>query len=96
VRRGGRKGGYAYENGAALELLRCRQARRCIACLSTVWSDRVESGVSHGRSGAIEVGLGRWNRHRSQQLMTGDPFDDEHGLGAERAPDLSCGSRLLW
>ena len=28
--------------------------------------------------------------------MTGDPFDDEHGLGAERALDLSCWSRLWW
>jgi len=40
--------------------------------------------------------LGRWDRHRRQKLMTGEPFDDEHGLRADRASDLSCGSRLLW
>jgi len=28
--------------------------------------------------------------------MTGNPFDDEHGLRADRALDLSSGSRLWW
>jgi hypothetical protein len=79
-----------------MKRLRRRQARRCVACVSTAEGDGVESGLSHGRSRAVEVGLERWDRRRSRQLMTGEAFDDEHGLGAERALDLSCGSRLWW
>ena len=95
VRRDVSKGLFGGEGGAAFELFRCEGTRRCVACVSTAWIDRVESGVSHGRSGAIEVGLGRWGRHRGQELMTGDPFDDEHGLRADRARDLCTWSRLL-
>jgi hypothetical protein len=38
-----------------------------------------------------------WRTDRcEQELMAGYPFDDEHGFGAERAPELSTRSRLLW
>jgi len=94
VRRDSSKGLFGGEGGAAFELCRCEGTRRCIACESTGGGDRAERGLSHGRSGAIEAVFGQWDRHRSQQLMAGDPFDDKHGLGAERALDLCCGSRL--
>ena len=44
----------------------------------------------------IETGPVRWDGGRRQELMAWDSFDNEHGLGAERALDLSCGSRLWW
>ena len=65
--------------------------------MSTAWADRVESGLGHAGSGTIEPGLDRCvTRRRRQKLETGEAFDHEHGLGAERAPDLSCGRRLWW
>ena len=42
------------------------------------------------------MGLG-WRAipRRTEELVAGDPFDDKHGLSAERALDLSCGDGLL-
>jgi len=47
--------------------------------------------------GAIDARTVRCSaRRRSQKLVTGDSFDDEHGFRAERALDLSRGRELWW
>jgi len=81
VGREAREGLFADQVGAALVLFRCEWARGCIACVSTAWGDRGESGLGHGASGAIEMGF-EWRAipRRTEELVTGDPFDDKHGL----------------
>jgi hypothetical protein len=49
---------------AVLVLFWYKGARGCIACVSMAGGDRVESGLGHGGSGAIEMGLG-WRSYRS-------------------------------
>ena len=39
---------------------------------------------------------GRCDGWHRQKLMTGEPFDDEHGLRADRASDLCTCSRRRW
>ncbi len=64
--------------------------------MSTAWSDRVESGVGHVGSGAIEAAGRCCARLRREKLVTGDAFDHKHELRAERTLDLSCGCGLRW
>ena len=64
--------------------------------MSTAWADRVEFGLGHDGSGAIEAWRGGCSvRRGGEQLVANDPFDYKHELRAERALDLSCG-RGLW
>ena len=75
------EGLFADHGEVVLVLFRYKGARGCIACVSTAWGDRLESGLGHGASGAIEMGL-EWRAiaRRTEELVAGDPFDDKHGL----------------
>ena len=60
------KGLFGGERRVALELFRHEDARRCVACESTAWGDRVDGVIVHVWSGPIATTRGRRSggRHR--------------------------------